>query len=98
MTPGDSGFGPGPAADPVQRCPLQQTEHWIEIELNDDDGQPMSGVAYRVKLPDGQIVEGCLDADGRERLSGLRSGGACEVCFPELDEAAWELDPDPPAE
>jgi hypothetical protein len=97
MGPDAGSFGSGPAADPVQPCPRREPEYWIEIELNDDEGLPVADAAYKVKLPDGQIVEGFLDGQGRERLAGLQSGGQCEVTFPELDQAAWEKDPDPPA-
>src|SRR5213593_5207616 len=38
---------------------------WIEIELVDEDGNPVSGEQYRIMLPDGETVaEGTLDEQG----------------------------------
>ncbi|MGG7567839.1 hypothetical protein ACQ5SO_16930 [Rhodovulum sp. DZ06] len=90
------GFGSQPVGDPVQPCPLGQgadarPRRWIEIELVDEDDQPVAGEEFRVRLPDGQEVTGTLDADGHARIDGLRQGGTCQVCFPQLDEAAWSV-------
>lgn len=52
---------------------------------------PIVGEKYRVVLPDGNVREGALDADGVARLDGIPRG-LCEVGFPELDQDAWEED------
>lgn len=63
---------------------------WIEIELVDEDGNPVPGERYEVIAPDGQTVaRGTLDSSGFARVEGL-DPGECRVVFPELDEEAWE--------
>jgi type VI secretion system secreted protein VgrG len=70
--------------------PEEGKTHWIEIEMVDEDDNPVSGVLYRIKLPDGSVSEGTLDEKGRARVEGFEPGGNCEICFPELDGEAWE--------
>jgi hypothetical protein len=64
-------------------------DHWIRIELVDTDNQPVSGEAYKVALPDGVIREGRLDDQGRAMIGGIRVGGPCKVCFPQIDGQEW---------
>jgi hypothetical protein len=66
----------------------QKKRTWIEITLKDDQGNPMPGERYRIKLPDGTIQEGRLDADGRARVDDIEPGTA-QVCFPEIDANEW---------
>ncbi len=63
--------------------------HWIGIELKDDDGNPMPDEEYRVKLPDGKILSGWLDEEGKAKVEGIPKGGQVEVSFPRIhkDEA-----------
>lgn len=88
---GTEAFGDAPVADLVQPCPLAPM-HWLEIELLDDAGRPVAHEPYRVTLPGGQVVAGFLDANGRERLDSIPDAGECQVSFPQLDDAAWEVD------
>ncbi len=62
---------------------------WIEIELVDEEGDPVAGESYRIELPDGGAVEGSLDKKGRARVDGI-DPGTCTVTFPRLDGEAWE--------
>lgn len=62
---------------------------WIEIELVDEEGQPVSGERYEVALPDGSTASGTLDGDGLAKIEGFEPG-ACKVSFPDLDKDAWE--------
>ena len=62
---------------------------WIEIELVDEANQAIPDQAYELRLPDGEIRNGRLDAKGCARVNGIESG-TCEICFPKLDGAAWE--------
>ena len=71
---------------PVQPCPLEKT--WIEFRMLDEDGKPVEGVKYRVKLPDGSFKEGSLDGEGKARFEGIEPGSA-EISFPEVDGAEW---------
>ncbi len=63
---------------------------WIEIEMVDEEDQPVPGMKYRITLPDGETVaEGTLDDKGFVRLDGIEQG-TCKVTFPELDKDAWQ--------
>jgi Bacteriophage probable baseplate hub protein len=62
----------------------------LEIRLVDDDGKPVAGAAYEVKLPDGTVRRGSLDSSGHTRLTGLPRGNY-NVTFPKLPPDAWEL-------
>jgi hypothetical protein len=79
---------------PPHKPPKTQEEKarklsWIEIELVDEENQPVPGARYRVTLPDGTADEGALDAKGFARVDGFEAG-TCQVTFPELDKDAWE--------
>ena len=69
----------------VQPCRLV----WIEIELVDEENQPVPGETYRIELPDGPVVEGNLDSRGRARHEGIVRG-SCQITFPNLDKDAWK--------
>src|SRR6185369_10323509 len=63
---------------------------WIEIELVDEEGNPVPGEAYRITLPDGEsVAEGTLDDKGFARVDGT-DPGTCKITFPNLDKEAWE--------
>jgi len=62
---------------------------WIEVELVDEDGEPVPGVRYRITLPDDSVAEGSLDDKGKARVEGFKAGN-CKVTFPDLDKDAWE--------
>jgi type VI secretion system secreted protein VgrG len=65
-------------------------KHWIEIELLDEAGKPVSGEPYKITLPDGTTVaDGTLDDKGRARVDNI-DPGTCKVTFPNLDKEAWE--------
>jgi len=64
--------------------------HWIEIQLVDEEGQPVAGEPYIVTLPDGSTVaDGTLDEKGFARVEGI-DPGTCKVTFPNLDKDAWD--------
>jgi len=68
----------------------QDKKHWIEIQLLDEDGNPVPGEPYKITLPDGSTVaDGTLDDKGHARVSNIDSG-TCQVTFPNLDKEAWE--------
>ena len=67
----------------------ERTVSWIEIELVGEDGTPIPGERFSLRLPDGKLEEGTLDGDGKTRFDDIPSGN-CYVSFPDLDEDAWE--------
>jgi hypothetical protein len=90
-------MSPTPAGSPVQSCgsaptpdtPISDKAHWIAIELVDQLGKHIPYEDYRVTLPDGTIVEGCLDQKGRAKITGI-DPGTCKVSFPNRDENDWK--------
>ncbi len=68
----------------------KQEKSWIEIELVDEEGNPIPGEKYKVTLPDGKTVaQGTLDEKGFARIEGI-DPGTCKITFPNLDKDAWE--------
>jgi len=64
----------------------EEESHWLGILLKDEDGNPMPFEEYRVKLPDGKVVTGWLDKEGKARVEGIPKGGQCDVTFPRIHE------------
>ncbi|MBE0616897.1 MAG: hypothetical protein IH608_03065 [Proteobacteria bacterium] len=62
---------------------------WIEIELVDEEDDPVPGERYEIALPDGSVASGTLDQNGFARVDGI-DPGTCQITFPELDKDAWE--------
>ena len=64
-------------------------KHWIGIELKDEEGNPVADESYRVKLPDGTIRTGRLDADGKARIEDVPAGKH-QINFPRLHGDEWK--------
>ncbi len=68
----------------------EKKKSWIEIELVDEDNNPVPGERYKITLPDGKtLAEGTLDEKGFARVDGI-DPGTCKITFPRLDKDAWE--------
>ena len=69
--------------------PDDSKKSWIEIKLVDEQGNPIPGERYEVRLPDGTAVaRGNLDQNGFARVDGI-DPGSCDVTFPDRDQSAW---------
>jgi hypothetical protein len=77
------------AAKEEQATQQSDEQHWIEIELLDDEGQPIADEAYLVELPDGSKKTGRTDASGKARVDGVDPGTA-KVSFPDLDQKLYD--------
>ena len=67
-----------------------EKKSWIEIELVDEEDNPVPGERYEITLPDGTTVaRGTLDENGFARVDGI-DPGECQVTYPELDRDTWE--------
>ena len=79
----------------VQVKPHNPTEEeieeksWIEIEMVDEEDEPVPGEKYKITLPDDSVAEGTLDNNGFARVDGI-DPGTCKIAFPDLDQEAWE--------
>lgn len=78
------------SSDGTAVAPCRPTvDTWIEIELVGEDGSPVPGEQYEIRLPDGRILQGRLDGRGLARIVGIVPG-QCALRFPALDDDAWE--------
>ncbi len=73
----------GPAITPSALRKLKD-EGWIEIAFVDGGGEPVSDVAFDLRLADGQSKSGKTDKKGSARLEGI-TPGECSVRFPDID-------------
>jgi hypothetical protein len=90
-SPAGSAVQPCGAAPPAgsNQTVSPQKESWISIKLVDQDNHPVAGEPFRVKLPDGTIVEGQLDRHGVAKISGI-DPGSCQVSFPNRNAPDWK--------
>jgi hypothetical protein len=78
------------SSDPPRKIVSEDKKHWIEIALVDENGDPVPGVSYEIKLPDGTLQTGNLDSRGLARIDGI-DPGTCRVSFPDFDKGAWKV-------
>ncbi|MDI6755540.1 MAG: type VI secretion system tip protein TssI/VgrG [Thermodesulfobacteriota bacterium] len=78
-----------PGQQPQAHKADESKKSWIEIELVDEDGNPVPGETYLITTPDGAVAQGTLDEKGLARVEGM-DPGTCKITFPALDKDAWE--------
>jgi type VI secretion system secreted protein VgrG len=87
---GEGKYGQQPIRPLTREDADDPEKTWIEIELVDEEGNPVPGERYEITGPDGEtLARGTLDGNGFARVEGL-DPGQCTVTFPELDREAWE--------
>ena len=69
--------------------PSEDDRTWIEIELVDQDKEPVANERYVIETSDGRRIEGTLNASGKAREEGIKPGD-CKVSFPDLEAASWK--------
>jgi hypothetical protein len=67
---------------------IVESHDWIEVLVEDEDEQPVGGVAYDLELPDGSIRRGHTNQFGIARFERIPSG-SCKLSLVELDTASW---------
>lgn len=78
-----------PHKPPATEEEAAEKKSWIEIELVDEEDEPVPGEKYKITLPDDSVAEGTLDDKGFARVEGTEPG-TCKITFPDLDKEAWE--------
>lgn len=53
---------------------LLKFKDWIEIKLEDQDGNPLKDVSYKIKFADGKTKDGKLDSDGYAKIEDVPPG------------------------
>lgn len=89
-------LGQGPVSGPSGGggSPVSIHErHWVELELLDMEGEPVPHERYWIKLPDGTVRQGNLDARGLAYFDDLDLG-ECEIRWPGRDEDAAFVEAD----
>ncbi|MBL8237607.1 MAG: hypothetical protein JNM66_09325 [Bryobacterales bacterium] len=87
--PPNSPGAPQPAESPAdQILKARVVKTWVEMELVDAAGAPVAGQRFLCVLPDGDVREGQLNANGRVRFDDIDPGN-CVFTFPDLDRADW---------
>ena len=79
-------------AAPTHKEPKEDEEEksWLEVELIDEADEPVAGEQVMVTLPDGKVYSGRTNKDGVLKVTGVEPGATCKICFPDLDQDAWE--------
>ena len=75
---------------PPSRLGPEEERHWIAVRVVDDEtGEPLSGVPLKIELPDGRVVTRKTGGDGTAHFSDLDDGTCSIVAM--LDEDALEV-------
>jgi hypothetical protein len=69
--------------------PPKEEKTWVEFRLVNDDGKPMPGARYKLKVTDGSVREGNLDDNGSVRVQNL-DPGMCTISFLDYDQREWK--------
>ena len=88
VLPGLDGPDDDAPSAPISASAPRAALTWIEIQLLDEDDEPVPGAAYRIELPDGSSRQGRVDVKGLARIEGI-DPAECIVTFPDLDRDAW---------
>lgn len=67
-----------------QESGLLEFRDWIEIELIDEEGNPIAGAEYVLNLPDGEEKKGKLNSQAYIKEEDVPPG-KCQVSFPDAD-------------
>lgn len=79
-----------PLAELLDDAAEEDPWHHIEIELIDEDDEPVPGIAVQVALPDGRSRGGMTDDFGLLRIDSISTEGGCRIRFPGLRADAIE--------
>ena len=68
----------------------EKDSSWTNMDLVDEQDQPISPAGYKNKLPEGSTIDrGRLDSEGIAHESGIEPG-TCTASFPDADKEEWE--------
>ena len=68
--------------------PLPGEKAFVEIELKDQEGEPVPNAWFKVEFPDGTVKEGRTGRAGKAWVPGPKEG-TVKVSFPGIDGGSW---------
>jgi hypothetical protein len=71
----------------VQACSTDP--HFIEFELVDQDGRPVAGEPFRIRLPDQSLRTGRTNREGKVRFDCITAGQAV-ITYTGFDTQEWQ--------
>jgi type VI secretion system secreted protein VgrG len=71
----------GSKLNKIQPDSVQEQQGFVELQLVDEDGNPVANAKYELHLPNGDVKKGTLDGSGKARVEDVPPG-ACRVVFP----------------
>jgi len=72
----------------IEKAKVYKPKDYIEIELVDEEDNPIPNLSYRITAPNGEIIsEGKLDENGSTRIENIPQG-ECDISFPGSDFSA----------
>ena len=77
------------SSDSPDGTPTDSPKQWVEIQMLDEENNPVAGEPYQITLPDGTVDSGTTDGSGVARVEGI-DPGSCQITFPNRDQDAWE--------
>ena len=86
-----SASGTAASASPkvTQLKPMPGDKAFVEINLQDKDGNPVANEWFKVEFPDGTVKEGRTGGSGKAWVPGPKEGNV-KVSFPALVEGKWK--------
>jgi hypothetical protein len=85
--------GPSPVepAEPFRPNAMSDEQRsWIEVWLVGENDEPIAGELCEIELANGRIITRKTGHNGLVRIDDIPTPGSCKVCFPGLDDNAWE--------
>lgn len=74
---------PGQESDPIELT-------WIDVQLNDKDGNPVPGERFQIWTKDGEVIaSGTLNDQGYCRVENVPKQ-TYKITFPAYDKRAWK--------
>ena len=59
-----------------QKSGLLKYQDWVELRIEDNEGQPLKNKKYRLHFPNGEVREGTLDSQGHAKEEDVPAGRA----------------------
>jgi len=89
LTKTSAGSAAGASAQVRRLQPMPGDKAFVEMKLEDQDGNPVANEWFKVEFPDGTVKEGRTDGSGHAWVPGPKEGNV-KVTLHRLDQNAWK--------